>query len=205
VQLGISWVDALAVVVSAVGVYMAFLVLVRIVGQRALAALSSFDFAAAITLGAVMGRAVLGYTPTLAAGVLGMSTLFALQSVFGILRRHRRVDRVLGNLPLLLLANGEVVPEHLQKAKISEDEVRQKLRLAGVRSYDDVAAVILERTGAVSVLRRGETIAAELVEDVRGRAPRRGSPAAVTGTHAITVLPGREITGAGLVGVPRAL
>lgn len=168
-QLGISWVDALAVVVSAVGVYVAFVVLVRIVGQRALAALSSFDFAAAITLGAVMGRAVLGYTPTLAAGVLGMSTLFALQSVFGILRRHRRVDRVLSNLPLLLLANGEVVPEHLQKAKISEDEVRQKLRLAGVRSYDDVAAVILERTGAVSVLRRGETIAAELVEDVRGR------------------------------------
>jgi hypothetical protein len=46
VQLGISWVDALAVVVSAVGVYVAFLVLVRIVGQRALAALSSFDFAA---------------------------------------------------------------------------------------------------------------------------------------------------------------
>ena len=66
----------------------------------------------------------------------------ALQFVFGILRRHRRVDRVLSNLPLLLLANGEVVPEHLQKAKISEDEVRQKLRLAGVRSYDDVAAVI---------------------------------------------------------------
>jgi uncharacterized membrane protein YcaP (DUF421 family) len=131
--------------------------------------MSSFDFAAAIALGAVMGRAVLGYTPTLAAGVLGMSTLLALQSAFRILRRHRGVDRVLGNLPLLLLANGEVVVENLRGAKISEDEVRQKLRLAGVHGYGDVAAVILERTGEVSVLRRGETIAAELLDDVRGK------------------------------------
>jgi uncharacterized membrane protein YcaP (DUF421 family) len=169
VQLGISWVDALAVVVSAVGVYLAFLVVIRIVGQRALSAMSSFDFAAAIAVGAVMGRAVLGYTPTLVAGVLGMSTLFGLQSAFGSLRRHRGVDRILSNLPLLLLANGEVVPENLRRAKISEDEVRQKLRLAGVHSYGDVAAVILERTGAVSVLRRGETIAAELLDDVRGK------------------------------------
>ena len=157
-QLGISWVDALAVVVSAIGFYLAFLVLIRIVGQRALSAMSSFDFAAAIALGAVMGRAVLGYTPTLVAGVLGMSTLLALQSAFRILR-----------LPLLLLANGEVVVENLRRAKISEDEVRQKLRLADVRSYGDVAAVILERTGEVSVLRRGETIAAELLDDVRGK------------------------------------
>jgi len=169
VQLGISWVDALVVVVSAIGVYLAFLVLIRIVGQRALSAMSSFDFAAAIAVGAVMGRAVLGYTPTLVAGVLGMSTLFALQSAFGILRRHRGVDRVLSNLPLLLLANGEIVAENLRRAKISEDEVRQKLRLAGVYSYGDVAAVILERTGEVSVLRRGETIAAELLDDVRGK------------------------------------
>lgn len=98
-RLGLSWTDALIVVISAVGVYLAFLILIRIVGQRALAAMSSFDFAAAIALGAIMGRAVLGYTPTLAAGALGMSTLFALQLVFGVLRRNRRLDQTLSNQP----------------------------------------------------------------------------------------------------------
>ncbi len=62
-RLGLSWTDAATVVVSTVGIYLGFLVLLRIVGQRALAAMSSFDFAAAIALGAVMGRAILGYTP----------------------------------------------------------------------------------------------------------------------------------------------
>ena len=93
VRLGLSWTDAISVVLSAIGVYLAFLILIRIVGQRALAAMSSFDFAATIAVGAIMGRAVLGYTPTLGAGVLGMATLFALQSAFGRVRWNRRLDR----------------------------------------------------------------------------------------------------------------
>ncbi|WP_412751594.1 DUF421 domain-containing protein [Krasilnikovia sp. M28-CT-15] len=168
-RLGISWTDAATVVASTIGVYVAFLIMLRIVGQRAFAAMSSFDLAATIAFGAVMGRAVLGYTPTLAAGVLGMATLLALQGAFGVLRRSPRLDRTLTNLPVLLMADGVVLHEHLRKTNIVEDELRQKLRLAGVHRYDDVAAVILERTGALSVLRRGETIAPELLADVRGR------------------------------------
>jgi uncharacterized membrane protein YcaP (DUF421 family) len=66
------------------------------------------------------------------------------------------------------MANGAVVHEHLRKAKMVEDELRQKLRLAGIHRYDDVAAAILERTGAISILRRGETIAADMIRDVQG-------------------------------------
>ncbi|GGK92224.1 DUF421 domain-containing protein [Planomonospora parontospora subsp. parontospora] len=164
----LTWADACAVIVSAVGVYVAFLILVRLVGQRALAAMSSFDFAAVIALGAVMGRAVLGYTPTLTAGLLGMGTLFVLQAVFGRLRRNRRLDRTMSNLPLLLMANGEILHDNLRKAQIVEDELRQKLRLSAVHRYEDVAAVIFERTGAISVLRRGESIDSDLISDVRG-------------------------------------
>ena len=168
-RLGLSWTDAAAVVVSTIGIYVTFLVLIRIVGQRALAAMSNFDFAAAVALGAVMGRAVLGYTPTLLAGVIGLGTLFALQGIFGFVRRSPRADSVLSNLPLLLMADGRLLDENLRKAHIVENELRAKLRLAGVHRYADVALVILERTGAISVLRRGETIGAELLADVRGR------------------------------------
>jgi uncharacterized membrane protein YcaP (DUF421 family) len=167
-RLGLSWIDAATVVVSTVGVYLGFLVLIRLVGQRALANMSSFDFAAAVALGAVMGRAVLGYTPTLLAALIGMTTLFALQGIFGLLRRNRRLDHLLTNLPLLLMVDGRVLHEHLRAAHIVEDELRQKLRLAGIHRYADVAAVILERTGAISVLRQGETIGAELLADVHG-------------------------------------
>lgn len=168
-RLGLTWSQAATVVVSTVGIYLTFLVLLRIVGQRALASMSSFDFAAALALGAVAGRVVLGYTPTLLAGVIGLATLFGLQATFGQLRRTPWADRLVDNLPLLLMADGRVLEENLRRAHIVENELRQKLRLAGIRRYSDVGCVVLERTGAVSVLRRTETIGPELLVDVRGR------------------------------------
>jgi uncharacterized membrane protein YcaP (DUF421 family) len=167
-DLGLSWTSAGLVVISTIGIYVAFLVLIRIAGQRALATMSSFDFAAAVAFGAVIGRVTLGYTPTLLAGVISLTTLFALQASFGRLRRARPVDRVISNLPLLLMANGQVIEQNLRRHQIAQDELRAKLRLSGIRRYEDVAAVILERTGEVSVLRQGETIAEDLVSDVEG-------------------------------------
>ena len=168
-QLGLTWAQAASVVVSTVGIYLTFLVLIRLVGQRALANMSNFDFAAAVALGAVMGRVILGYTPTLPAGVLGLITLFGLQTVFGFVRRSPRADAAMSNLPVLLMAEGRLLEDNLRAAHVVENELRAKLRLAGVRRYDDVAAVVLERTGGISVLRRGETISPQLLADVRGR------------------------------------
>jgi Protein of unknown function (DUF421) len=62
-----------------------------------------------------------------------------------------------------------LVEANLRKAHIVEDELKGKLRLAGIRGYEDVALVILERTGEVSVLQRGETISDEMLADVHGR------------------------------------
>jgi uncharacterized membrane protein YcaP (DUF421 family) len=168
-DLGLNWPQAASVVVSTIGIYVTFVVLLRLVGQRALANLSSFDLAAAIALGAVMGRAILGYTPTLLAGVIGLLTLFAVQGVFGFARRYPRVDAAMTNLPLLLMADGQLLEANLRKAHIVEDELKGKLRMAGVTGYEDVALAILERTGEVSVLQRGETVSDELLADVRGR------------------------------------
>ena len=67
-RLGVDAPGALAVVASAVGIYLAFLLMVRVLGQRVLSRLSTFDAVVVVMLGAVAGRAVLGDTPTLAAG-----------------------------------------------------------------------------------------------------------------------------------------
>lgn len=167
-SMGLSWLEGVAVVVSTVGIYLSLLVLLRVVGQRALASMSSFDFTAAVALGAIVGRVVLGATPTLGAGVLGLATLFGMQSLFGLLRRHPRLQATLNNPPILLMANGRVLHESMRRAHVVEDELREKLRLAGIRSYADVGCMVLERTGAVSVLRTGEPIAESLLADVHG-------------------------------------
>jgi uncharacterized membrane protein YcaP (DUF421 family) len=79
------------------------------------------------------------------------------------------VDALVDTLPMLLMADGRVLPDRLRSAHLGENELRAQLRQAGIRRYDDVACAILERTGSLSVLRRGETISAGLLADVRGR------------------------------------
>lgn len=61
-----------------------------------------------------------------------------------------------------------VLQGNLRRAQMIEEELRQQLRFASVHRYEDVAAVILERTGAISVLRQGETIAPDMLADVIG-------------------------------------
>ena len=167
-ELGITPTHAVAVVLSAVGIYVAFLVFVRIFGQRVLTAMSTFDVVITVMLGAVAGRVILGHPPTLMSGVLGLATLFLLEVVFGHLGARSRWRRVF-NSPTRLLMVGDRVDEHaLRCAHITRPELNGALRRAGVRSYHEVACVVHEPGGGISVLRRGVPIDRRILHDVAG-------------------------------------
>ena len=65
--LGVTPGEALAVVVATILMYVAFLALQRLLGQRVFSGLSSVNITVAAVLGAIVGRATMGHTPTLAA------------------------------------------------------------------------------------------------------------------------------------------
>ncbi|GAA4419743.1 DUF421 domain-containing protein [Georgenia halophila] len=167
-HIGVGPVEAVAVVLSTFALYTAFLTITRLLGQRVLATLSTFDVAVVIVLGAILGRAALGHTPTLAGGLLALLTLVALEGAVGALRRHAWFDRLVSTTPVLLMAGPTVLIDHLDRAHITEAELRSRLRLSGVRSTAEVAAVVLEPTGAISVLCRGEPMDPALLAGVRG-------------------------------------
>jgi uncharacterized membrane protein YcaP (DUF421 family) len=167
-QLGIDGGRAGLVVLTTVAMYLILILCVRIVGQRSLAAMSSFDLGCAIALGAVVGRTSLLLDPTLGAGVVAMVTLFATQAILSRLRRSRWIDRLMNRPPVLLMAGATPLPENLRAGHVAEDELRQKLRLAGIRNLSEVQCVVLERTGAVSVVRRSQPLDPWLFSDVPG-------------------------------------
>lgn len=167
-SLGITPLDALWVVISAFGIYLAFFLLIRGFGQRALASWTTLDKAIVIALGSVVGRVILGYTPTLAAGIIGLLTMFAMLRLEALLRRTKR-GVYLSSKPILLMAGQEILADNLKKARIQNDELYFKLRQAGVCSFAEIAVVLLEPTGDVSVLRRGVPVDRELLRRVVDR------------------------------------
>lgn len=167
-DIGLTWTDAGRVVFSAVALYALVLILIRIMGQRTMARLSSFDLAAAVALGAVVGRGILGYTPTLVAGALSILTLLAMQALTGQLRRFATGVAAVNNKAFVLMAGTEIVYSNLRRTHVYENEITARLRLAGIRSRSEVACVILESTGEISVLRAGVPIEPEFLQNVTG-------------------------------------
>ncbi|MGO2097613.1 MAG: DUF421 domain-containing protein [Candidatus Microbacterium stercoravium] len=167
-HLGATPLQLVGVVAAACGIYLAFLVLVRIFGPRSLHGMSTFDAILVIMFGAVAGRVILGYTPTLAAGVVGLATLFLLEAIFGQLRATVRGMRVLNARPVLVFIEGAPIPAAMKRTHVTEAELNSALRRSGVRSGTEVACVVFEPNGHLSIIRYGEQIDLALFEDVIG-------------------------------------
>lgn len=166
--LWISPIEAVAVVIATTGMYLTLVLIVRVLGQRVLSGMSGFDFAAVVAFGSVLGRAALGETPRLAGGLVALITLVFLQGLAGQLRARKWGARAVTSRPVLLMAGSEVCADQLRRCHVQPSELQSKLRLAGVRHFDEVAAVVFETSGAVSVLKRGQVIDPRLLSGVVG-------------------------------------
>ncbi len=165
--LSITPTQALAVALATVLMYCFLLALLRMLGQRVSTGLSTYDMAAVVIVGAIAGRATMGHTPTLTAGAIALTTLFIMRWIMSLLRLSPRADSLINNHPVVVMAGGEVFVGTLGHNGLSEDELWQALRLAGVRNDDEVSAVILEPNGQFSVLKRGFLIDPKILHGVR--------------------------------------
>ncbi|QYJ03394.1 DUF421 domain-containing protein [Nocardioides panacisoli] len=162
--------EALAVAISTAAMYLALVVLVRLLGHRMVSSMSAFDWAAVIAFGSIIGRAALGEAPVLGGGLVALLTLVAVQAATGALRVLPLGNEMVSRHPVLLMADGRVFLEQLRKVHITSPELHSQLRLAGVHGYDEVAMAVFEPTGRVSVLHQGVPIEPRLLIGVDGRA-----------------------------------
>lgn len=168
-ELGLTWPELALTVVTATGIYVAIIAFSRVFGSRQFSTSTSYDLAFTFALGSLVGRVILVRTSLLTA-VIGLLTLFLLHSAAGWLHHNvQAFHRLMQNRPVLLVAHGRVLEDSLRRARTSHAEVYQQLRLAGYGSLDEVEAVILERNGAISVIRAGTRLDEQLFTEIADR------------------------------------
>ncbi len=149
--------DPRFVALSTVLVYGSVLVGVRFGERRALTQLTTFDFAVTIALGAIIARTATSQEPSYLQGLTALVTLLACHRLLSLGRRRvPRLQRLLEGEPLLLVRDGTVLPDGLRRARMTEKDLATALREHGVLALAEVAAVVLETRGAISVIRRGD-------------------------------------------------
>lgn len=152
---------------SAVLIFLWLLVTIRVSGLRTFSKMASLDFAVTVASGAVLATTVTSASTTVVQGAVALVVLLAIQAVFAVLRRHRRISAIIENEPMLLMAGPEILHDNLRRTRVSVDDVKAKLREANVLRYDQVRAVVLETTGDISVLHGDRDVEPDLLSGVR--------------------------------------
>jgi uncharacterized membrane protein YcaP (DUF421 family) len=161
-HLDLSATSALAVVVTTTVMYLLLVLLLRRWGARLSASRSSRSTATIVVLGAIVGRASLGLTPDLEAGLLALVTVLTVMTVLGL----RGPTGASGGVAALVVA-GRFRDEALRRHHLSEADVWTGLRLRGIGSLNTVALALLEPGGEISVIAAGSPLERRAVADVR--------------------------------------
>ncbi len=147
-----SWTSIIAILLTAAGIYLAIIIFTRIAGKRSFSKMSSFDFAMTVAVGSILATTILSKSVSLIHGIVGLAAVYILQISAAILRRYSWFQKAIDNSPLLLMDGKKVLHKNLKKARVTEGDLRSKLREANVLDLSQIRAVIFETTGDISVL-----------------------------------------------------
>ena len=134
-------------------IYAFLIVGVRVVGRRQLGQLTVIDLVVILVLGSAVETAMIHGNTSLAAGLVSMSTLLAVNALLTrVFLRSARLRHLVGGGPLVLVRDGRPVEEHLKRAGMSMDDLLEALRDRGYSDTNGIGYVVLETDGTVSVI-----------------------------------------------------
>jgi uncharacterized membrane protein YcaP (DUF421 family) len=148
-----SWAAVGRAVIVSASVFVIIVVMLRVVGQQALAKMSGFDVVFTVTLGSVVATVAVTRDITVSEAVAALATLLLLQEIIRWLQsRYLVVHHIVREPPRVLLWDGQLLEDRLRQTSVSADEIRAAVRKAGFCSLADVRIVVLENDGEWSVL-----------------------------------------------------
>ena len=139
-------------------VYVFLIVGLRLAGKRELAQLNPFDLVVLLTLSNTVQNAIIGDDNTVTGGIIGATTLLAVNwFVVRFLYRHEKLDRIIEGDPDVLIADGIIQMDRLQKELITRVELEAAAHKQGFSSLDEIDKAILDPGGTVSFFARKPT------------------------------------------------
>ena len=141
-------------VLRAVAVYLMLLVVFRLSGKRSLAQITTFDFVLLLIIGEAVQQGLLGEDFSLTSALLIVITLVGMDIGISLLKqRSRQIDKIVDSVPLVLVENGQLHPERMEKARVDLEDILAAAReMQGLERLDQIKYAILERSGGISVI-----------------------------------------------------
>jgi uncharacterized membrane protein YcaP (DUF421 family) len=145
--------EYLDITLRSVAVYIFIIVAIRLFGKKELAQLSVIDLVFILLISNAVQNAMVGPSTSLTGGLVAAATLFAVNYILKIfLFRSKSFTKLVQGDPVMLVHQGNLIEENMEREKISLLEVESAAREHGVATLGEVDLAILETDGNISIL-----------------------------------------------------
>jgi uncharacterized membrane protein YcaP (DUF421 family) len=151
-HLAVPWWEFL---LRGVVVYGVLILLLRLTGKRQVGQLAPFDLVLLLVLSNAVQNSMTAGDNSLIGGLISAATLVGVNWLVGLATfRSKRLAAIIEGRPQVLIHNGKLFEDVMDRAKLTHHELNTALRHSGVTCAEDVHSAILENNGTISVTPR---------------------------------------------------
>ena len=133
-------------------VYVFLIGLLRLTGRRQIGQLAPFDLVLLLVLSNAVQNAMNGGDSSVIGGLISATTLVAVNWLVSYATfRNKRLARAIEGRPQVIVHNGHVYRDVMQREQLTQSELDAALRGAGCACVDDVHFAVLENNGQITV------------------------------------------------------
>jgi uncharacterized membrane protein YcaP (DUF421 family) len=135
-------------------IYFFLLLIFRMSGRRSLAQITTFDFVLLLIISEAAQNAMVGQDYSFTNSALLITTLVGVDIGLSLLaRRWTALDKLLNDVPLILVEDGRVLEERLKKSRVQVSDILSAAReLQGLERIEQIKYAVLERGGEISII-----------------------------------------------------
>jgi uncharacterized membrane protein YcaP (DUF421 family) len=148
--------DLWAVAAKAALMYATAVLLLRVAQRRTLSQWTAIDFAAAVAVGAIVGRTAVASGQSYAIGAVALLTILAAHSLVTFARMQRWFAKLVDHRVRVILEHGELRHSQMVLCGLTENDVLAKLRQSGVRDLSELRYVLYETKGDLTIVREDD-------------------------------------------------
>ncbi|MEW6737113.1 MAG: YetF domain-containing protein [Acidobacteriota bacterium] len=141
-------------VLRVVTIYVFLLIIFRISGKRALGQLTTFDLVLLLIISETTQNALVGTDYSVTNAIILITTFVGIDIGLSLWKhRSPRLEKLLDGVPLIIVENGRLLKERMDKERIDESDILTAAReLHGLERLDQIKYAVLERNGDISII-----------------------------------------------------
>ncbi len=145
--------ELLMTALRAIAVYFFVLIVIRLMGKRAVGNFSAFDLLVALMIGEIVDEMIYGDVTLLQGGIPIIVIVLLHEANAWLSYLGHGFDRLLEGTPSIVVKDGEFQRNGMRRERLNEADVIAQLRLQGIDDLSEVKLATVENDGQVSVLR----------------------------------------------------